>query len=397
MRLKHHAHLAYCTNVHPGKDWEQTFRSLQEDVLSVRRNLCPNDEYAIGLRLSASAAQELSRPATLANFKGWLEKENCYVFTINGFPYGDFHGQPVKERAYSPDWTTPERLAYTQQLFDILVQLVPQGVAGSVSTVPGSFKPFIQSDEQIQAINQNLYRLFEHIEKLSEKNDVDLHLGLEPEPLCLFETTPETLRFFDRLLDGQAQADRIRQRIGVNYDTCHLALQYESAPESLACYQANGIRLSKIHLSSALKVRDFSPATLDQLQTYCEPTYLHQVIAAPRPQKTAPQTQRKYLDLPEALAARRNGQDTADEWRIHFHIPLHAQPASPLLSTADHLLDTLDYVAANPALCQHFEMETYTWAVMPQQLHTPTVVEQITAEYRWLLPQLETRSLLPSS
>ncbi len=403
MRLKHQSHLAYCTNVHPGNDWEQTFHSLQHDVLAVRQNVCPQDEYAIGLRLSASAAHELSSPQTLTQFKRWLDANRCYVFTINGFPYGDFHGTRVKEGAYRPDWTTPDRLEYTKRLFDLLVDLAPNATAASVSTVPGSFKSFIQTPDQIQAINSNLYQLYQHIETLSEKRDIDLHLGLEPEPFCLFETTAETLQFFDQFLASRPDADRIRQRIGVNYDTCHLALQYENAHESLARYATENIRISKIHLSSALKVRDLSPAALAQLETYCEPTYLHQVITKSRSELARePKTQdliihpsSSYPDLPEALAARRSGQDTAEEWRIHFHIPLHAEPAPPLLSTSDHLLDTLDYIAANPDTCHHFEMETYTWAVMPDQLHTSSVVDQITREYQWLLPQLKKRQLLP--
>ncbi len=393
MRLQHQAHLAYCTNVHPGKDWEQTFHSLQNEVLAVRKRVCPDSEYAIGLRLSASAAHELSEPQTLHAFQRWLEKESCYVFTINGFPYGDFHNTRVKENVYLPDWSSPDRLTYTLQVFDLLVQLLPEGVSGSVSTVPGSFKPFNTTPEQLEAMHQNLYQVYQHIERLSEKRDTDLHLGLEPEPLCLFETTPETIAFFDQFLDKRSDAAAIRRRIGVNYDTCHLALQYENAATSLAAFAGAGIRISKLHLSSALKVRDFSPATLAQLDTFCEPTYLHQTLAASRTPSSSNSPLHSYTDLPEALAARRASQDKAEEWRIHFHIPLHAEPAAPLLSTSDHLTDALDYLAQNPETCQHLEMETYTWAVMPQALHSASVVDQVAAEYQWLLPQLKTRHL----
>jgi len=83
-----------------------------------------------------------------ASFKKWLEQNDCYIFTINGFPFGQFHGSRVKEQVYLPDWTSPERLAYTNLLFDLLAQLVPSGVAGSVSTLPGSFKKFITRPEQ---------------------------------------------------------------------------------------------------------------------------------------------------------------------------------------------------------------------------------------------------------
>ena len=139
MKLKHGLHLAYCTNIHRGESWAQTFESLQKYVLAVRDRLGTKAPYAIGLRLGADAARELSEPTTLANFRRWLDAEQCYVFTVNGFPYGRFHGTRVKEQVYAPDWTTPERVAYTNLLFDLLGEIVPDGVAGSVSTVPVSF------------------------------------------------------------------------------------------------------------------------------------------------------------------------------------------------------------------------------------------------------------------
>ena len=143
MKLTHGHHLAYCTNVHRGNNWSETFSSLQNEVMDVRKVTCPNDPYAIGLRLGADAARELANPQELENFKTWLEKENAYVFTINGFPHGNFHGQRVKEQVYLPDWTNPERLSYTLRLFQILSYLLPKGAEGSVSTLPASFKEFI--------------------------------------------------------------------------------------------------------------------------------------------------------------------------------------------------------------------------------------------------------------
>ncbi len=384
MLLPHDAHLAYCTNIHPGRDWPETLRSLEESALAVRERVCPKDPYAIGLRLSATAARQLSEPKELTAFRHWLETCNCYVFTINGFPFGDFHGQRVKENVYRPDWTTSERLEYTNLLFDILAQLLPPGVAGSVSTLPGSFKRFIRTKEQSAAIRENLYRCFRHIQALGERNGIDLHLGMEPEPLGLFETTKETVAFFDRLVIDRPEAEEMLQRIGVNYDTCHLAVEYEDAASALGRLQHSGIRISKIHLSSALKVSSPGPEALSLLESFCEDTYLHQVIA-----RTEGETELvRYEDLPAALAARRSGRDAADEWRIHFHIPLHASPAAPLQSTADHLLDTLAFVREQPSLCGHFEMETYTWGVLPPDLRNASVVDQLVKEYEWTLPRL---------
>src|SRR5882762_7756747 len=155
MKLSHGLHLAYCTNIHRGEDWAQTFDSLQRYTLAVRERVCPKQPYAIGLRLSDQASRELSDKAVLLVFRKWLDQRNCYVFTINGFPYGKFHGARVKEQVYAPDWTTHERVEYTNRLFDLLAQLVPSGVEGSVSTVPCSFKEFIKSPEQVKAMRDN--------------------------------------------------------------------------------------------------------------------------------------------------------------------------------------------------------------------------------------------------
>jgi hypothetical protein len=72
---------------------------------------------------------------------------------------------------------------------------------------------------------------------------------------------------------------------------------------------------------------------------------------------------------------------------------LHAPTEPPFETTNDHLLAVLDLLAENPDLCSHLEMETYTWEVLPPELKSRSVVEQLAAEYEWLLPQLAERGL----
>ncbi|MCP5521467.1 MAG: metabolite traffic protein EboE [Verrucomicrobiales bacterium] len=383
MRLTGGKHLAYCTNIHRGETWSETLANLETHTLRVRDQVCPGEPYAIGLRLGAEAARELSDPATLAAFRRWLDHHDCYVFTINGFPYGRFHGTRVKEQVYAPDWTTEARVAYTNLLFDLLAEMVPAGVGGSVSTVPCSFKDFIKSPEQEAAMRRNLVRCVDHMAELSERTGRELHLGLEPEPRCFVETTGEVLRFFEKLRSEHPGDDRLTRHLGVNYDTCHLAVEFEEARESLDRLRAEGVRISKLHLSSALKVR-FSEEARAALSAFNDPVYFHQVVARPADGSLA-----RFNDLPDALADAT--AVTAEEWRVHYHVPLHAQLAAPFETTADHLQQALDFLREHPELCDHFEMETYTWEVLPPELRARSVVEQLVAEHRWTLGEFAKR------
>ncbi len=390
MQLKHNLHLAYCTNIHRGQDWPETFQTLQEHTLRVRDRVAPGRAYAIGLRLSNQAALELSDRKTLAEFRRWLERENCYVFTINGFPYGTFHGGRVKELAYVPDWTTDERVDYTNRLFDLLAELVPPGVEGSVSTVPGSFKPLVKTREQEEAIRRNVWRAVERVAAVSERSGKVLHLGLEPEPLCYLETSEETAEFFVQLGVEHPNDDRLTRFLGVNYDTCHLAVEYENPESALKRFAAHGIRISKLHFSSAMKVNPTAGAK-EALRAFVDPVYFHQVIAR---NANGNGTLTRYLDLDQALQLSAAPEaEPEDEWRIHFHVPLHCGASRIFDTTVDHLLGVMDILQQNPALCSHIEMETYTWEVLPPELKNRSVVDQLAGEYEWTLRHLAERGL----
>jgi hypothetical protein len=394
MRLKHGINLAYCTNIHRGETWDQTFAGLRDYTDSVRRRVAPEDAYGIGLRLSAVAAEELSSdPSRLDSFRRWMEERNSYVFTINGFPYGTFHGSRVKEQVYAPDWTNPGRLSYTNGLFDLVAALAPEGEAVSVSTLPGSFKEFITPQTepaQMQAIYRHLRQCSDHIEMLRDSTGRDIHLGLEPEPLGLFETSGETVRFFEGLLEGvtSEESERILRNIGVNYDTCHLAIEFEEPEDAIGRLRDTGIRISKVHLSSALRLRPTGEA-VERLRAFQDDVYLHQVVVS-----DGREVVRRFRDLPDALAWYDAGEGgPGAEWRVHFHVPIHAQPEALFSDTRDHIIGLLAMMAKSPGWCSHFEMETYTWEVLPEEMRSGDVVDQLVAEYGWCLDQFRSQGL----
>ena len=381
----HSSHLSYCTNIHPAETWAETLAVLQTHVLAVRNRLQKSgklgsgEPFAIGLRLSAVAASELLEGGHLAEFRAWLNETNTYVFTINGFPYGSFHGTRVKEQVFKPDWTTQARLDYTKDLFKILAAIARPGTGASVSTLPGSHKTF---DADEAPILENLINLAAWLDALAAETALDFHLGLEPEPLGHFENTEETVAFFQRLLAAAPDTEIIRRRIGVNYDACHFALQYDDARTALETLAAAGIRISKIHLSSALALDPRVPAALTAIRSFNEPVYFHQVLL-----RDSAGTITRFIDLPDFFAAVESAAldpTQFEEMRVHFHIPLDAEPALPLRSTRAQTRDVLAWRRDHPGTCPHYEIETYTWAVLPGSLQRP-VDEQIAGEYEWVL------------
>jgi hypothetical protein len=252
--------------------------------------------------------------------------------------------------------------------------------------VPGGFKEYIRDADQLRMIRRHIFQCIEHVARVSEQTGRKLHLGLEPEPLCLLETTLETVHFFERLRAEHHHDPRIDEFLGVNYDTCHLAVEFEDPFHALGELQRHKIKISKLHLSSALKLRPSIEAQ-DELKKFADDIYLHQVVTRNDRDQLA-----RFKDVDVALVQADSEKGDA-EWRVHFHVPLHSEPTELLDNTRDHLLGTLDVLAANPALCSHLEMETYTWEVLPSELRNRSVVEQLSAEYQWCLRELQQRGL----
>ena len=229
----------------------------------------------------------------------------------------------------------------------------------------------------------NLWRCVEHIADLSEKSGKELHLGLEPEPICYLENTEETMAFFNALIADRPGDQRLLRHLGLNYDACHFALEFEKPAETLATLARNGIRLSKLHLTNALRFKPTISAR-QRLAELQDEVYLHQVIA-----RRHDGTLCRYHDIDVALTAAEQAPHFDDqEWRVHFHIPLHAKPDGEFQNTSNQLVELVRLLGANPSLCQHLEMETYTWEVMPAAFRNRRVEDQLVAEYDWLLARL---------
>ncbi len=391
-------HLTYCTNIHAGESWQKVFTGLQRHLPEVKAKISPDAAFGVGLRLSASAAKTLLDPLKLAEFQRFLDEGDYYIFTLNGFPYGNFHGQPVKEGAYRPDWTDPARLKYTNMLADLLAQWLPHGMQGSISTVPGTFKPWAEGPGAkgiVSTIVDNIIAHVAHLVKISQKTGKTIGLCLEPEPFCLIETIEETVCLFEDHLFGDRAATRLsqlaglsrtesknalRRHLGVCYDVCHAAVEFEDPGASLDALDKAGIRILKLQLSSAMRIPSVNAQTAAELLAMDEPVYMHQVV------ENRAGVLKRYSDIPEALKEADKAQGA--EWRIHFHVPVFLEEMQTFATTRQFLKDVLAIHAKTP-VTEHLEVETYTWDILPQKYRTAGISADIARELDWVKNQLK--------
>ena len=393
-------HLTYCTNIHRGETWPEVLAALTRHLPAVKAAFAPERRLGVGLRLSAVAAEALRDQRAFAQLRGLLDAHDLYVFTINGFPYGPFHGVRVKEEVYQPDWQHEERLVYTDLLADLLADLLPDepGLEGSVSTVPGTFKPLSEAPGVAERIADNMVRHAAHLVRLQARTGRVVALALEPEPYCFLETIEETVQFFERhlfadaaiarLADlcglGRSEAEQaLHRHLGVCYDVCHAAVEYEDPKGGLERLQSAGIRVPKLQLSAALRIAEVDAAKAERLRSFDEPVYLHQVVERRGGALT------RYLDLPQAFAALgdRAGSSEPREWRVHFHVPIFLGEIEHFSTTQDFLREILAIHRETP-VSAHLEVETYTWDVLPEQDRQDDVATAIARELAWVRDRL---------
>lgn len=393
-------HLTYCTNIHPGETWAEVRANLERYVLAVKVRVAPDRQFGVGLRLSARAAESLAEPRELDAFREFLDRHGLYVFTINGFPYGAFHGTRVKEAVYLPDWLDEARLVYTDGLARLLAAILPADpdLEGSVSTVPGAFRSRVRDDADAARMAELILRHAATLHRIREETGRIITLALEPEPCCYLETVAETVAFFERWLLSRSAVARLaelrglgraeseaflRRHVGVCFDACHMAVEFEDPRAALDAFRARGIRIAKVQVSAGLKVRldGRDASTLRALEPFAEGVYLHQVV------ERRAGTLTRFLDLPEALIAAAEAASGLREWRIHFHVPLFREQLGPFLSTQDYLRDLLGLLAREPC-SGHLEVETYTWEVLPPEHRREDIVTAVTRELRWVMGRL---------
>ena len=388
-------HVTYCLNIHPGETWAENQAALEGPVQALRERIAPDRPFGLGLRLGAQAAKTLMQPEHLAAFRSWLAEHGYYVFTVNAFPYGRFHGAPVKEDVYRPDWRREERLAYTLDVAEILAALLPEGVYGSVSTLPGSYRAWCEHQNDRDRILVNLTRAASALAELEKRTGRCVQLAIEPEPDCLWDTAPQMVRLHTGDLpergvsltaavqgvpEGRLRA-AVRRHLGVCFDTCHHAALFEDPATGIRQLVEHGVPVPKVQVSAAPEAACNTPETRRQLAHLADAFYLHQT-AVREPDGTV----RRYADLGEALSAAETLPESCTI-RSHAHIPLGIDRWGALRSTR-YELDPAFFRALACSSCSHLELETYTFSVLPESMRRGGVVDSLAGEFEWVLPRM---------
>jgi sugar phosphate isomerase/epimerase len=406
-------HLTYCTNIHAADGWDGVYANLRRYAPALKARFSPSAPFGVGLRLSAREARELLEGDRLRELRAFLDREGLYVAIINGFPYGPFHGTPVKAKVYAPDWRDEARVDYTLDLVRILQALVPAGLDGGVSTAPLSYKAWVGVGDRgaWETMTRNVVRVAEALVRVRQQEGPFIHLDIEPEPDCVLENTDESLAFFEHWLfpvgapllatalgvSADEARRHLQDHITLCFDCCHFAVEYEDPAAALERLRAAGIRIGRVQLSSALHVRfpadaHAAAAVAQALRPFADTTYLHQVV------ERQGAGLRHYPDLDVALANQgatsfggdaRAGHGPA-EWRIHFHVPLFAREYDAFGSTQDYVRNVLGLAVQSP-FTTHLEIETYTWDVLPPGLKME-LGESIAREYDWVLKTIASAS-----
>lgn len=390
--------IGYCTNVHAGVSLEQVNQNLVTHASEVRRLIGGSSSLPVGLWLSDQASRELD-PETLKSWRTWLADRQLLPFTINGFPFSDFHQAVVKQDVYLPTWAERSRLEFTVRLAKILDAILPAGEIGTISTLPlgwpsqqknrsqtglldSGLLDSLHRDDHAAVIEsaKNLKQLAIELDQINQQTGRIIKVCIEPEPGCILDTAANVAWFFQEMLfDDVATQPLVQRHLGVCHDVCHSAVMFEPQQEAIQTYHQAGIEIGKIQVSSAIEMANESDAALVELQAFAEPRYQHQTVVSSESKIDF------YEDLPLALSTRDENRELDSKWRIHFHVPIFLASLGHLGTTQNEIVRCMEAVNRLPIENRptHFEIETYAWNVLPAKYAQPSLATGIAKEIEW--------------
>lgn len=405
--------IGYCGNVHPALTVDQVLDNVQSHAATVRRLCYPDQNLPFGIWISKTALDQLRGKDNVRRLSDALQQHHVTPFTINGFPFGDFHQPVVKRTVYQPDWSTDERLKYTLELAELHDQLLPSGQLSTISTLPLGWPRkngvAISYSQKSLPLHQKADRDFLTncasqlrscalaLDELKVRTGRQCMICIEPEPGCVLDTAADVCEFFREYLLSGNDAQTMRTHIGVCHDICHSAVMFEGQSNAIEAYASNGIAVGKVQVSSAVEA-NFENLTatekIESLRTlaeFSEPKYLHQTCIKLDGDTTF------FPDLAEAIAAHPNPDGV---WRIHFHVPVFASSLGGIGTTQTSIAECVQALQSQTGdgpqqkrfvFPQHFEIETYAWNVLPTAHRSRELTDDIAEEISWFKDLVQSR------
>ena len=351
--------LAYSTLVHPADDWDELWASLREYVVEVKRRVSPDAPSAVSLRLSAATVERLlADQSALAELRSFLAAEDLYVITANAFPYGPFKNRLVMETVFEPDWRDRRRVEYTRGVATILAAIAGADVSPTIQTAPLGFKPHV-TPGVVERFTEHILQVVAHLVRLASTTGTTVRLGLEPEPFCHVETTDEAISYFREHLFTDAAASRLATlagiddadaaaalptHLGVVFDVCHQAVEFEEVGASLDALVAAGVPIVKLQVAAAMRIPEVTSEIVDLLAPFTDTVYLSQTM-----ERRGDGPIRRFLNLRDAMTCWEPG-DEPTEWRTHFHVPVFLDDLAGLGTTQFAIVEALAKHRAAPAV-----------------------------------------------
>lgn len=368
--------LCCCSNAFPCEGIDAQIE-LFKKRLPALRGMVPgamDKPFAAGLWLDSQSVSYLVKSKKSGEFCDFVKSLGFYAFTANAFPFGRFHDGPVKESVYEPDWSETDRLDYTCAVADILARLLPEGVEGSISTLPCGYKGMFKGKD-LPAARLNLLLAANRLKKLWADTGRRITLAVEMEPDCVWECPEEFCDFYDLALRGDDASDFI----GVCYDACHQELLNSAPGKGVGTFLDRKVKIAKFQLSAAILAPDM--ASKKTLEAYFMDTvYLHQTRAFP-----GDGSMLKWPDLPDALLS----NEKPLPWKVHFHVPVFLEEIEGgLLPANAELLSVIERVKKEPGLCSNLEVETYSYNVLPDFSKESSIEKGMARELQWTLAKL---------
>jgi sugar phosphate isomerase/epimerase len=375
-------HISYSLNVFPGTSLSAKIDILKEFIPNLREevNLSDTVPIAVGLWIDNITAVELLDQNNIEQLIALFKSLNIYTTSINAFPYSTFHNEPVKTKVYKPDWTTDERKEYTINVARILAQLLPPNQIGTISTLPGGYKAYLNNGD-LYKIAYNITEVLTVLYDIYNNENKEIVLAIEPEPDCLWENSQEFISFYNDFFKDKA----LKDFLGICYDTCHFELQASAPGDELENFIRNGIKIAKVQLSAALKINTNSK----RIENFIDKVYLHQSRIVNNNVVT------KLNDLTDETISTLNNSKP-QELIVHYHLPLYLDTMfndKAALVLKEELVKTIRVLKSRNILSS-LEIETYTYTTLNDldkkaDDYIGNITKEIAKEYRFVFEVLD--------